>query len=301
MQIGSKIGDWEIVDAAEPYVSPKGCRFSRWRCKCVCGNEKNVRESSLKEGESRGCGCKRDAAAGSRLRTHGLSQHPLYHVWNGMLKRCNNKGRKDYKHYGGRGITVCERWSGDNGCLNFIEDMYASFSEGLELERIDVNGNYEPSNCTWASRREQVINRRPIGLSFDTRYITYNNETLCISQWADKTGIPYRILIDRLGKLKWSLDKAFNTPCKVKKVSIELGSDVYSVRELFKNPPNVFTRAKKQNLSFHQFIANVLAGIGTVRIELSGETFEVEPTSDMKEWIGKLRWKTDITRYGVNL
>ena len=294
LKIGDKVGDWEIIDTAEPYISPRGYSSTRWFCKCVCGTEKPVRESSLTYGDSNGCGCERRKSAAIRLKTHGLSQHPMFGVWYGMVRRCTDESRKDYKHYGGRGISVCERWSGVNGCGNFIEDMFGSFKEGLEIERVDVNGNYEPSNCTWATRREQVINRRPTGNCFDTRFVDYNGETLCLSQWADKTGIPHKILIDRLGKLKWSVEKAFNTPCKTSGVFYETNSQIYETKQLLKNPPNVCILAKKLGLSFQQFMANVLIGKAVVKAKYSNEMIEITPTKDMSNFTDKIIWKISI-------
>lgn len=211
-----------------------------------------------------------------------------------MMRRCNDVTRKDYKHYGGRGISVCDRWSCDDGCKNFIEDMFPTFKNGLEIERVDVNGNYEPSNCTWVTRRDQVINRRPFGSCFDTRLIEYNGETLCLSQWSEKLNIDYRILIDRLGKLKWTVEKAFSEPYRPKAVYFEINGISYKTREVFKNPPNVFTLAKNQNLSFHQFIANVFDKILTVRVKIAKESVAVKPTVNMSQFLNKIKFNSEF-------
>ena len=134
-----------------------------------------------------------------------------------MIKRCTKPNRKDYKHYGGRGITVCEQWLGTNGLPSFIKDMGNTFKDGLELDRIDVNGNYTPDNCRWATRREQVINRRPMGSGFDAHFLTFNGRTMCISQWADVTGLSSKVLADRIGKLKWSVEDTLTKPLRVNK------------------------------------------------------------------------------------
>lgn len=294
IKIGDKVCDWEVVDFAPPYISPKGQEYARWQCRCICGKKKSVRESSLLDGDSKGCGCKRAANNALRLKTHGLSQHPLFGVWYGLINRCADTRRKDYKHYGGRGISVCDRWSGEDGCKNFIDDMYNSYSAGLEIERVDVNGNYEPSNCTWVTRREQVINRRPTGSSFDTKFIEFDSETLCLSQWADKTGIPCRVLIDRLGKLQWSVEKAFSTPCKTRGVLYKINGNVYETKDLLKNSPNVFLMAKKLGLTFQQFMANVLIGKAVVLAKYSKDVIEITPTKDMSDLFHKIKWKVSV-------
>jgi len=293
IKIGDIIGDWVVVEKASPYVSPSGYFSDRWQCRCICGTEKPVRASSLECGDSKGCGCTRAKLAGDRVRTHGLSKHPLYGVWRDVVRRCTEPSRKDYKHYGGRGIKVCERWSCEQGCEKFIEDMFPTYVEGLEIERVDVNGNYEPSNCTWVTRREQVINRRPMGSSFDAHFITYDDKTLCISQWADETGIPSRVLIDRLGKLAWSHEKAFTTPCRPRETLIHFNGKVYKTDEFIKHPPNVHVRAKKSGLSFQQYIANVLYGKAKVVGMYSGAEIEIVPTKDMSSDISAMLWKVD--------
>lgn len=103
--------------------------------------------------------------------------------------------------------------------------MEDSYKIGLELDRTDVNGSYEKLNCRWVSRRSQVINRRPTGCNFDAKFITYADKTLCISEWAETLGMPAKVLIDRLGKLKWPIEKAFTTKYKPikKKLLIKLG------------------------------------------------------------------------------
>ena len=101
------------------------------------------------------------------IKSHGLRKHRLYSIWNSMMARCYNMNKDEYKNYGGRGITVCERW---HNVANFIEDMFPSFIEGFTLDRIDVHGNYEPENCRWVTRNIQSQNTRKLMITNKSGY-----------------------------------------------------------------------------------------------------------------------------------
>jgi len=136
---------------------------------------------------------------------HGMGKTKTYQSWAGMKKRCLNKNCKDYLHYGGRGITVCDRWK--NSFLNFLSDM-GLCPEGLTLDRKDNNGNYEPSNCIWATRKSQANNTRR------NAFIEFNGETKTISGWADFLGLDHRVLHFRLKH--WTLEDALTKPKTVR-------------------------------------------------------------------------------------
>jgi hypothetical protein len=136
---------------------------ARWLCKCDCGNFSHKDSANLRNGISRSCGCLQIDLTISRQTTHGCSpadwtKHtPEYRCWQNMIARCVNPNRRDYKHYGGRGISVCERWRKFEA---FLEDMGIKPDPSLTLDRINVNGHYEPSNCRWATWSEQQCNKR---------------------------------------------------------------------------------------------------------------------------------------------
>ena len=138
----------------------------KYLCICKCGRRVAVWGHFLRSGHTRSCGCLRNemlAAIGGRKPVHGHARvgayHPLYSTWANMHQRCRDANTPSFKNYGGRGITVCGRWSGPDGFPNFLADM-GERPPGMSLDRIDNDGDYEPGNCRWATAKQQRANRR---------------------------------------------------------------------------------------------------------------------------------------------
>ena len=205
-KILKKIGRFGPPDSPR-FISKVGQRYDRlevkevigsdknnsvyYLCKCECGNEKIIKYGSLLSGNTKSCGCKHQETMRERLTTHGLSgiggknRHRLYSIYNGMKTRCYNPNGKYWDRYGGRGITICDEWlDKENGFMNFYNwAMENGYNDTLTIDRIDVNGNYEPSNCRWVDDFTQANNNN------GNTYLTCGQYTFTISIWCKITGL----------------------------------------------------------------------------------------------------------------
>ncbi len=165
--IGQSFGNLSVIGRAENTKQGK----RRWICRCACGKvkEKPVTSFDLKSGKVKSCGCLYFSSNKNRTKTHGMTNSRIYRIWLAMRSRCLYSKNIEYKNYGGRGITVCEKWK--NSFQAFYDwAMSNGYEEHLTIDRIDSNGNYEPSNCRWATMKEQQNNRR------NNRIVNYKNK-----------------------------------------------------------------------------------------------------------------------------
>lgn len=186
--------------------TPNGSRKYYWDCKCDCGNEVTVEASSLKHGRIISCKCAVKDMLSLRNTKHGMSKrgtsHPFYNCWRNMLSRCEYKGSIVWDYYGGRGIKVCARW---HVFLNFYKDMFPTWRPGLEINRINNDGNYCKSNCEWTTRSENMYNTRRV------KRLTSKGATRPMSKWGFALGGGRSMVRCRL-ESGWSIQKALTTP-----------------------------------------------------------------------------------------
>lgn len=183
---------------------------SDWLCKCDCGEDSFTRvlsQNLLRKLHTQSCGCLRDEKCGNQFRTHGLRKSPEYVIWCRMRERCCDKNNPAYKNYGGRGVRVCEEWQ--QSFEAFYRDMGPRPAADYELDRFpDNDGPYCKSNCRWTTRIQQARNRR------NNRLITIDDETHCVSEWAEIMGIKGYVIRLRLRR-GWTERDAVMSPPRV--------------------------------------------------------------------------------------
>lgn len=196
---GNRYGRLTVIERVQ------NAKRTKWRCKCDCGNIKEVYSFNLMAGKIKSCGCLRQETAAilasnlSRT-THSQSKTPMYKVWAAMKDRCFNKENSEYHNYGGRGITVCEEWKND--FKEFYDwSIKNGYKQGLSIDRINGDKNYCPENCRWTTAKVQGNNTRR------NHWIEYNGEIHTIAEWADIKGIKYNTLNGRIHR-GWSIKRA---------------------------------------------------------------------------------------------
>lgn len=172
-----------------------------WLCKCDCGNTTIVAGDKLRLGKTKSCGCiQKEHREKGFHKSHGMTNSRLYYEWCNMKSRCSNPKNIMYSNYGGRGITFCEKWKQFEDFMKWANDN--GYNDNLTLERINVNGNYEPDNCKWIPIKEQYLNRT------DSHVITAFGKTQTIKEWADETGLKYDTIHARIKYYGWSAEDA---------------------------------------------------------------------------------------------
>lgn len=205
--IGKKFGKLTVIKL----VSGNNATNRKYLCKCDCGNEKITSEENLRRGHCKSCGCLYKNNGGKCKETKGYyldSRSKLYMVWTFMIRRCTNPKDSNYERYGKRGIKVCEEWKDYSVFRNWaIKTGYKENHSRAEcsLDRIDNNGNYEPSNCRWTDMKTQSNNTRM------NTIVCYKGMKKTLSEWADYYKIPYKLFVNRYSK-GWTIEEIINTP-----------------------------------------------------------------------------------------
>ena len=172
--------------------------------RCECGNIKMINIHNVEYGRVKSCGC---LFKEGNNKKHGDKNERLYHIWKSMRERCNTPSCRSYYNYGGRGIGICSEW---DDYLNFKNwAINNGYSKDLTIDRINVDGNYEPSNCRWVTMKQQGNNKRT------NVFLTYNGKTMTMTQWAEEIGIDHRVLWSRLNS-GWSVEKALTQPIVIR-------------------------------------------------------------------------------------
>jgi hypothetical protein len=184
---------------------PRARRYvRRFLCRCACGNTTEANFGNLRSGRIQSCGCLRSEVAATRATTHGQYGSATWITWGNMIQRCTNKKHKDYKNYGGRGVTVDPRW---RAFEVFFEDM-GPRPPGHTLERKKNELGYSKTNCEWATRLQQGSNQRT------NRRLTFEGRTQTLAQWSRERGLNAVTILSRLDKYGWPVERALSTPVR---------------------------------------------------------------------------------------
>lgn len=219
------------------------------RCRCDCGIEKTFKYAHIQEGRTKSCGCLHKELASERASkmhdaktTHGLSGNRAYAIWCGMKQRCGNPKSKFYSCYGGRGIKVCEKWL--DSFEAFISDMGFP-PRNHTIDRINNNGNYEPTNCRWASRSDQQSNRRV------NRLLTFEGRTQTATQWADELSLPRQTIFNRISQ-NWPIEKILSPDKFLTTEGLKFGGIANGLRQRQKTHCKHGHEFSEQNTSWYK-------------------------------------------------
>lgn len=201
--IGERYGRLVVLKPAPDHFTSGGNKVKQWVCQCDCGAVKTIRQGHLRNGFTESCGCLRNDRVRAACTVHGEKpKHgdpsPEYRAWRQMLTRCTNPNSKSWADYGGRGITVCDRWANDYTA--FLADVGRRPSPDHSLDRINTDGNYEPGNIRWADDFQQSGNRR------NNITVAVDGEMVCLKEACRRVGVPYKAAVQRRRR-GWASDR----------------------------------------------------------------------------------------------
>lgn len=196
VQIGYKNNKLTVIE----YVGMNKLHKAMVKCKCDCGNIIITRYADVKSGNTKSCGCQLIESVHNRKDYHGKMHERVYQSWRAMKLRCYNEHSEKYKNYGGRGIAVCVEWK-DDFMAFYKWAIDNGYRDNLTIDRIDVNGNYEPSNCRWVTMKQQARNKQ-----YHKNY-TINGVTKCLAEWCEIYNVKYGTVLGRLYR-GWSIERA---------------------------------------------------------------------------------------------
>ena len=204
--VGQKFGRLEVISL---YPERNRHHKTLWVCRCECGNTIISIGSLLRRGTVKSCGCLYKETRHTVAKKHGDCGTRLYSLYNGIKSRCFYSKHKEFKNYGGRGITLCNEWLNFN---DFKEWALANgYNDNLTIERKDVNRNYCPENCVWITRKQQALNKTT------TVRVPYKNKLLTLQELSEETGVNEELLRSRIRHLKWSVERAVSEPLRLQK------------------------------------------------------------------------------------
>lgn len=200
-----------VKEEKRPYKNAGGYDYY-YKCKCDCENYIITTLKELRREHKKSCGCLKSENSKNMIMKFCITKNGetvgkykrLYHIWNGMKERCYNQNCKEYKYYGKNGISICEDWKDYESFK--IWSLDNGYNDLLTIDRIDVNGNYEPSNCRWVTMKEQCNNKST------NKYIEYQGKTQTLAQWCEELDLNYDRVLARLNRCNWTVEQAFELP-----------------------------------------------------------------------------------------
>ena len=207
VHVGDVYGRLTVLERAPDHIQPSGFRKPVWKCQCSCEKKTILLVTSNrlldKKCPTRSCGCLQKERVSEANRTHGEYRSKLYKIHNSIKQRCLNPNNVYYYNYGGRGIEVCDEWLKYENFRDWA--ISNGYKDGLSIDRINNNGNYEPSNCRWATMIQQSNNKRT------NAYLTYNGETHTETEWSRILNVSREMIRGRVRR-GWSIEEIFETP-----------------------------------------------------------------------------------------